>query len=125
MALTIYGIPNCDTVKKAFDWLDANAVAYEFHNYKTDGIDRARLKAWANALGWETVLNRTSTTFKALPEADRQDLTEARAITLMLAQPSMIKRPIWDIDGQLFAGFKPGSPARLALETAALNNSKG
>ncbi len=118
MALTLYGIPNCDTVKKARDWLDSHKIGYEFHNYKTDGIDAARLKSWVKALGWEKVLNKGSATFQALPQSDKDGLTEAKAIKLMVAQPSMIRRPIWDLDGHLFAGFKPNSPDRMALEKA-------
>ncbi|MDE1148143.1 MAG: arsenate reductase [Azospirillaceae bacterium] len=107
MTITIYGIKNCDTMRKARDWLAARGVPHAFHDYKAVGIDHDRLAAWCDALGWETVLNRAGTTFRALPEAERQDLDVPRAITLMLAQPSMIKRPILDLDGQLMAGFKP------------------
>lgn len=107
MAITIYGIKNCDTMKKAFTWLQDHDVAYSFHDYKAAGIDRAHLEAWCKALGWETVLNRAGTTFRKLPEADRADLTEKKAIALMLAQPSMIKRPILDTGRKLMAGFKP------------------
>lgn len=116
--LKIYGIPNCDTMKKAFDWLKARAVAYDFHDYKQLGIDAAHLKAWTRAAGWEKVLNKTSTTFKALPDADKQDLTEAKAIKLMIAQPSMIKRPVIEIGGLVLTGFKPDTVA--ALEKTAL-----
>ena len=94
-------------MKKARDWLDSHGVAYDFHDYKAVGIDRDHLKAWTGQLGWESVLNRNGTTFRGLADADKQDLTEARAIDLMLAQPSMIKRPILDIDGAFTAGFKP------------------
>ncbi len=120
MALKIYGIPNCDTMKKAFDWLKANDVAYDFHDYKTQGIDAAKLKAWSKALGWEKVLNKGSTTFQGLPADKKADLTEARAIKLMIAQPSMIKRPIWEIGDAVYAGYRPNSPERTALEQAAL-----
>ncbi len=116
MTLTIYGIKNCDTMQKAFAWLKDKGVAYDFHDYKASGIDATRLETWAGAAGWEKLLNRAGTTFKALPDADKSDLTEAKAITLMTAQPSMIKRPVWDIDGQIFLGFKPGSPERAAIE---------
>ncbi len=115
MTIGIYGIKNCDTMQKAFAWLKDKGVAYDFHDYKASGIDEARLKAWAGAVGWEKLLNRAGTTFKALPDADKQDLTEARALKLMAAQPSMIKRPVWEVDGQVFTGFKPGSPERAAL----------
>lgn len=107
MGVTLYGIKACDTMKKARDWLDAHQVDYAFHDYKAVGVDAARLKAWAGVVGWETLLNRAGTTFRKLPDADRQDLTEAKAIALMLAQPSMIKRPVLDRDGALTVGFKP------------------
>jgi arsenate reductase len=105
--LTLYGIPNCDTVKKARVWLDAHGVAYAFHDYKKSGADAALLGRWVAALGWETVLNRAGTTFRKVPDADRADLNEDKAVALMLAQPSMIKRPIVEGDGVLLAGFKP------------------
>jgi arsenate reductase (glutaredoxin) len=104
---TIYGIKNCDTMKKARAWLDAHKVDYSFHDYKAAGIDKPTLESWVKALGWETVLNRAGTTFKKLPEADKDGLTEKKAIALMLAQPSMIKRPMLDVKGKLLAGFKP------------------
>ncbi|MCJ8144164.1 ArsC family reductase [Ancylobacter sp. A5.8] len=107
MAVTIYGIRNCDTMKKARAWLDARGVAYGFHDYKASGIDAAHLKAWAGKVGWEVLLNRAGTTFRKLPEADRQGIDEAKALALMEAQPSMIKRPVLDKDGALIVGFKP------------------
>ena len=107
MGVTIYGIKNCDTMKKARDWLDGRGVAYDFHDYKAAGIDRARLERWVAELGWETVLNRAGTTFRKLPEADRQGVDQAKAIALMLDQPSMIKRPVLDVGGALTVGFKP------------------
>lgn len=107
MPLTLYGIKNCDTMKKARIWLEAASIAYDFHDYNAAGIDAQSLRRWCAALGWETVLNRAGTTFRKLPEADRQDLDEARAIALMLAQPSMIKRPVLEGKGVLLAGFKP------------------
>jgi arsenate reductase len=106
-AITIYGIKNCDTMKKARGWLDGHGVAYRFHDYKSEGIDKARLSGWAKAVGWETLLNRAGTTFRKLDEVDKDGLTEARAIALMLAQPSMIKRPVLDLGGRLLVGFKP------------------
>ncbi|MBP2158872.1 MULTISPECIES: arsenate reductase [Asticcacaulis] len=118
MTVKIYGIPNCDTMKKAFDFLKANGVAYDFHDYKTQGIGEAQLKSWAKTIGWEKLLNKGSTTFKDLPDASKADLDETKAIKLMLAQPSMIKRPIWEVGGGLYAGFKPNSPERKALEAA-------
>jgi arsenate reductase len=107
MALVLFGIPNCDTVKKARVWLDAAGLSFEFHDYKKAGITAERLSKWCDVLGWDKVLNRAGTTFKKLPEADRANLDQARAIALMLAQPSMIKRPIVDYDGGLLLGFKP------------------
>ncbi len=107
MGVTIYGIPNCDTMSKARAWLQAQGVAHEFHNYKASGIDAGRLQAWCRTLGWEQVLNRAGTTFRKLPQADRDGLNEARAIALMQAQPSLIKRPVLDVDGQLTLGFRP------------------
>jgi arsenate reductase len=105
--VTLYGIPNCDTVKKARTWLEASGVDYTFHDYKKAGIDRPRLEAWVKELGWETVLNRAGTTFRKLPDADRENLDAKKAVDLMLAQPSMIKRPILDDGETRLAGFKP------------------
>ncbi len=107
MTPTLYGIPNCDTVKKARVWLDQHGVAYAFHDYKKQGIDEQRLEAWVGELGWETVLNRSGTTFRALPDSAKAELNVAKAIRLMLAQPSMIKRPILDVGDRRIAGFKP------------------
>lgn len=104
---TIYGIRNCDTMKKARAWLDARGVAYAFHDYKSAGIDAGRLAGWAKELGWEKLLNRAGTTFRALPEADKADLDEAKAIALMRANPSMIKRPVLDLGDRRLLGFKP------------------
>ena len=105
--VTLYGIKNCDTVKKARHWLDEHRVAYAFHDYRTEGIDRARLNAWVAAAGWETVLNRSSATFRALPDAAKGGLTKAKAIALMLREPTMIKRPVLEADGEILVGFKP------------------
>jgi arsenate reductase len=108
MPVTIYGIKNCDTMKKARAFLDRKGVAYEFHDYKTQGIERARLEGWAKKAGWETLLNRAGTTFKKLPDKDKANVTEKKAIALMLAQPSMIKRPVLELPGgKLLVGFKP------------------
>jgi arsenate reductase len=106
-AVTIYGIKNCDTMKKARAWLDDHGVAYAFHDYKTQGIERARLEAWARDVGWETLLNRAGTTFRKLPDKDKDGLNEKKALALMLAQPSMIKRPVLDSGGKLLVGFTP------------------
>ena len=105
--VTIHGIKACDTMKKARDWLDGHGVVYAFHDYKTAGIDAQTLRTWAGKVGWEVLLNRSGTTFRGLPEADKTGLDEAKAIALMVAQPSMIKRPVLDLDGQLVVGFKP------------------
>jgi arsenate reductase (glutaredoxin) len=108
MSLTIYGIRNCDTMKKARAWLDKAGRAYAFHDYKTAGIDRARLEGWAKQVGWETLLNRSGTTFRKLPEAAKAGLTENKALALMLEQPSMIRRPVLEAPGgALLVGFKP------------------
>ncbi len=107
MAITIYGIKNCDTMKKARAWLDDHGVAYDFHDYKTAGIERRRLERWCSELGWEALLNRAGTTFRKLPDADKQVSDAGKAMALMIAQPSLIKRPVLDIDGRLLVGFKP------------------
>jgi arsenate reductase len=107
MSIVIYGIKNCDTMKKARSWLDARDVAYVFHDYKTEGIGCTRLERWSRELGWETLLNRAGTTFRALPDKDKAALTEAKAIALMQAQPAMIKRPVLEVGGTLLVGFKP------------------
>jgi arsenate reductase len=106
-SVTIYGIKNCDTMKKARAWLDQHGIAYAFHDYKAEGIERDALEGWARAVGWETLLNRAGTTFRKLPETDKAGLTEKKAIALMRDQPSMIKRPVLDVGGKLIVGFKP------------------
>lgn len=113
MSIAIYGIRACDTMKKARAWLDDHDVAHDFHDYKTAGIDRARLERWVRQVGWETLLNRSGTTFRRLPDADKAALNGAKAIDLMVAQPSMIKRPVLDVDGRLVVGFKPDAYAEL------------
>ena len=108
MAIEFYGIPNCDTVKKARVWLDAKGIAYTFHDYKKEGADPEKLAAWIDAAGLDKVLNRAGTTFRKLPDADKADLNADKAVALMLAQPSMIKRPVLDLgDGRTLVGFKP------------------
>lgn len=110
MAITIYGIKACDTMKKARVWLDTHHVDYEFHDYKVAGIDPSHLKRWSRLVGWEVLFNRAGTTFRKLDEDDRQDIDEAKAIRLMVAQPSLIKRPVLDLGGdKLIVGFKPDS----------------
>jgi arsenate reductase len=111
MPLTLYGIPNCDTIKKARAWLDGQGVAYAFHDYKKAGIDAATLRRWAGEVGWEVLLNRAGTTFRKLPEAEREGIDADRAIALMVAQPSMIKRPVLEGAGPLLVGFKPDAYA--------------
>lgn len=107
-SITIYGIKNCDTMKKARIWLDKKGVEYAFHDYKTSGIDKGKLEGWAKKAGWEALLNRAGTTFRKLPEKDKAGITEKKAIALMLAQPSMIKRPVLELPGgKLLVGFKP------------------
>jgi arsenate reductase (glutaredoxin) len=107
MTITVYGIPNCDTVKKARDWLDTRGIAYTFHDHKKSGVDAENLGTWCDAAGWETVLNRAGTTFRKLPDADKSGLTRAKAIALMLAQPSLIKRPVVRYGAGVLIGFKP------------------
>ena len=104
---TIYGIKNCDTMKKARSWLETHNVAHQFLDYKAAGIDKAVLEGWTKKAGWEVLLNRAGTTFKKLPDADKEGITEKKAIALMLAQPSMIKRPVLEAKGKLTVGFKP------------------
>jgi arsenate reductase len=106
-AVTIYGIKNCDTMTKARAWLDQHGVAYQFHDYKAAGIARGTLEGWSKEVGWEVLLNRAGTTFRKLPDKDKDGLTEKKAIALMLDQPSMIKRPVLDVGGKLLVGFKP------------------
>jgi arsenate reductase len=124
MTTTIYGIKNCDTMKKARAWLDGHGVAYEFHDYKTAGAPKEKLKAWCDELGWETLLNRAGTTFRKLPEADKEGLNERKALALMLEQPSMIKRPVLEVGGKLFVGFKPDIYAKEVKAGAAARRAK-
>jgi arsenate reductase (glutaredoxin) len=108
LPVTIYGIRNCDTMKKARAWLDKHGVDYAFHDYKVAGIDKAKLEGWAKKAGWETLINRAGTTFRSLPNKEKNGLTEKKAIALMLAQPSMIKRPVLEVGGgKLLVGFRP------------------
>jgi arsenate reductase len=107
--ITIYGIKNCDTMKKARTWLDSHGVQYEFHDYKATGIDAKVLKRWIGQVGWEVLLNRAGTTFRKLPDAQKTGLNESKAIALMTAQPSMIKRPVLDTGKRLLVGFDPAN----------------
>lgn len=110
--ITIYGIKNCDTMKKARTWLDDHGVAYAFHDYKAEGIDKVSLERWAKEVGWEILLNRAGTTFRKLPDDQRENVTEKKAIALMMDQPSMIKRPVLNAGGKLLVGFKPDAYAK-------------
>jgi arsenate reductase len=105
MRVALYGIKHCDTMKGARAWLDAHGVSYEFHDYKAEGVDRARLERWSREVGWQTLLNRAGTTFRKLPDARKASLGQREAIALMLEQPSMIKRPVLELDGALLVGF--------------------
>ena len=105
MAITLYGIPNCDTVKKARKWLEARGLDYQFHDYKKQGADAAKIAGWAEKAGWEKVLNRAGTTFRKLPETDKEGLDAQKAVALMAANPSAIKRPIVEHPGGLLVGF--------------------
>lgn len=107
MTTTIYGIPNCDTVKKARTWLDAHGVKYRFHDFKKEGLDKTQLKDWVDQAGLNVVLNKAGTTYRALPDAEKEGLTEAQARKLMVENPSLVKRPVLEKDGRLFIGFKP------------------
>jgi arsenate reductase len=107
VAITLYGIKNCDTMKKARTWLDRHGVSYEFHDYKSAGVDAASLARWSKQVGWETLLNRSGTTFRKLPDAQKADLDERKALALMQAQPSMIKRPVLEMGKHILVGFKP------------------
>ena len=112
MALTLYGIKNCDTMKKARSWLEEKGVAFTFHDYKTAGVDREALERWVDRLGWEALLNRSGTTFRKLPEEQRADLDRDRAIAIMLANPSSIRRPVLEDGDALLVGFKPDAYAQ-------------
>ena len=107
MTITLYGITNCDTVRKARAWLKEHRVTYNFHDYKTEGVECLRLQAWCDELGWKLLLNRAGTTFRKLPEADKENLNKTKSIKLMLAQPSIIKRPVIDLGNRRLVGFSP------------------
>jgi arsenate reductase len=116
VTLTMYGIKNCDTMKKARTWLDAHSIAYVFHDYKVAGIGRSKLEAWNKLVGWEKLLNRAGTTFRKLPDADRADLNDEKAIRLMIAQPSMIKRPVLELGRTVLVGFSPESYEKMLVK---------
>ena len=103
----MYGITTCDTVKKARVWLEGHEIAYRFHDFRAEGLEAKRLDGWAGKVGWEKLLNKASTTFKELPEADKRGLDETKALALMQAHPTLIKRPVLDVDGKITVGFKP------------------
>jgi arsenate reductase len=105
MSVTIYGIRNCDTMKKARAWLDGHGVAHSFHDYKSEGISPEKLRGWCGEVGWETLLNRAGTTFRKLPDAEKAGLDEAKAIVLIVANPSVIKRPVLETGESLIVGF--------------------
>ncbi|MQR99617.1 ArsC family reductase [Gluconobacter aidae] len=111
VSVTIYGISNCDTMRRARAWLVDHGVAFTFHDYRRDGVDRARLEGWVARLGWEKLLNRSGTTFRKLPPELREDLDAERAIALMLEHPAMIRRPVLEHPGLLLVGFRPGDYA--------------
>lgn len=109
MSVTMYGIPNCDTIKKARKWLDDHGVVYDFHDYKKQGVEEKTLAGWVKEFGWEVILNRAGTTFRALPDGDKTGIDASKAVALMLANPSMIKRPVLDLGSRRIVGFKPES----------------
>jgi len=119
VTITMYGIKNCDTIKKARTWLESHGVAYDFHDYKALGADAAKLRGWVADHGWETILNRAGTTFRALPDTDKQGIDAEKAVALMMANPSMIKRPVLDLGGETIVGFKPERYEAAGLSGAA------
>jgi Spx/MgsR family transcriptional regulator len=119
MGIIVYGIRNCDTMKKARAWLDAHGIVYEFHDYKVDGIDAARLDRWVTLVGWDALLNRAGTTFRKLPDEAKRDLDAPKARELMLAQPSMIKRPVLERGQTLLVGFSPENYSQLSVARTA------
>ncbi|MVA98725.1 ArsC family reductase [Nitratireductor sp. CAU 1489] len=107
MAIIIYGIKTCDTMKKARAWLEGRGLQHRFHDYRVDGLDAAILRGWIDQVGWQVLLNKASATFRGLADADKTSIDQAKAETLMLVEPTMIKRPVLDVDGRLVVGFKP------------------
>jgi len=120
---TLYGIKNCDTIKKARAWLAAHSIAYDFHDYHTTGIERSTLESWVTAVGWEPLLNRSGTTFRKLAAADKKDLSEARALELMLAHPTLIKRPVLVVEARVTVGFRADQYATLFRAPSAKRTS--
>ncbi len=115
MSVTLYGITTCDTVRKARAWLDGQGVAYRFHDFRKDGLEAATLTHWLDALGWEAVLNKAGTSFRALPDHDKAGLDRARAAALILANPTLVKRPVLEHDGKVMVGFKPEAYAKALM----------
>jgi arsenate reductase len=113
MTVTLYGITTCDTVRKARAWLDQQGVAYRFHDFRREGLEAGRLAGWFDALGWEAVLNRAGTSFRALPEAERTGLDRDRAAALILGNPTLVKRPVLEAEGEVMVGFRPATYAAL------------
>ncbi|RUZ79116.1 ArsC family reductase [Mesorhizobium sp. M7A.F.Ca.US.006.01.1.1] len=107
MTITMYGITTCDTVKKARVWLEGHEIAYRFHDFRAEGLDAKRLDGWVSKVGWEKLLNKASTTFRELPDKEKLSLDEKKAKALMLAKPTMIKRPVLEVGDGVFVGFKP------------------
>ncbi len=119
MTVAIYGIKNCDTMKKAFAWLEEHGVAYAFHDYKKSGVDAARLERWARVVGWEALLNKAGTTFRKLPVSETAGLDDKKALRLLAQHPSMIKRPVLESEGRLIVGFKPEGYAAVVTARAS------
>lgn len=115
--IMMYGIPNCDTIKKARKWLDDHNVAHAFHDYRKDGVDEGRLRRWVGEHGWEALLNRAGTTFRTLPDHQKQDIDTEKAVALMLANPAMIKRPVLDLGDRREVGFRPGNYSTLFADS--------
>jgi Spx/MgsR family transcriptional regulator len=111
--ITVYGLKNCDTCRKARQWLAEEGIEHRFHDVRADGLDRTTLDGWVAALGWETLLNRRGTTWRQLAESERDGLTPAKATALMLAHPALIKRPVFDIGGTYLVGFSKSEMAAL------------
>ena len=110
---TLYGISNCDTVRKARKWLASHDVAYQFHDFRKDGLTSKQVTAWAQAVGWESLLNRRGHTWRKLADKDKANLTEAKAIKLILSEPTLIKRPVLDVNKQVYVGFSEADYQRL------------
>lgn len=119
--ITLYGIPNCDTVSKARKWLTANDIEFQFHNFKKDDLDKKTLQSWVKSLGWEVLLNKRGMTWRKLTDEQKTDINETKAISIMLENTAIIKRPVLDINGQFYVGFKPDSYAEIFTSLQANN----